>query len=418
MESPSASQPAAARFTRHPVVFAVLYLPFGATAGFVQVALAFLATRHGLSVEQGALLVATQLLPQVWKFLWAPLADSTLSRTRWYLVSVVMCAVGMFTMAAVPLGAGTFKLIELVILMASIASTFLCFAVEAMVAHLTPREDMGRVGGWLQAGNLGGTGIGGGIGLWLLTRLHDGWETGLIVGGLTLACSAVLPLIPDVPRDILGSTVLGSVRHTLEELWKIARRREGALCALLCFVPVGTGAASAVLGQAEVAAHWGVGADTVSMIQGFLGGAVSMVGCVAGGYGCIRLGAKAGYVVYGAMMAVNTLAMALIPETPAVYVVGCLTYQFITGLTYAAFTAFVLEAIGTKLAATKYNGFASLSNTPIWYMGLVIAAVETSFGTKGMLIAESAFGVAGILVFLAAARAWRPAAEPALVPAG
>ncbi len=417
MEAAPAFPHAPPRFSRHPAVFAILYLPFGATGGFVTVALAFLATKHGLSVEQGALLVATQLVPQMRKFLWAPLADSTLSRSRWYVLSVVLCALGMFTMAAVPLGQGTFKLVEFVVLLAAVASTFLCFAVEGMVAHLTPPEDMGRVGGWLQAGNLGGSGIGGGIGLWLLTRIDQGWVTGLILGGLTLACACALPLVPEVRKDMLGSTVFAAARHTLEELWKIARRREGALCALLCFVPVGTGAASAVLGQAEVAAHWGVGADTVTLIQGFLGGIVAMVGCVAGGYGCLRMGAKVGYIVYGAMMAATTLAMALIPETPSVYVVGCLLYQFITGLTYAAFTAFVLEVIGAKLAATKYNGFASLSNTPIWYMGLVLAAVETGFGTKGLLVAESAFGVVGILVFLAATRVWRTAAAPALTPA-
>ena len=395
----------------------MLYLPYGAVNGFVNVALAFLATKHGLSVEQGAILVAAALVPQIWKFLWAPVADATLGRRRWYLLSVTLCAIGMFAMAAVPLNAGSFKFMEVIILMASLASTFLCFAVEGMVVHLTPPLDMGRASGWMQAGNLGGVGFGGGLGLWLFSVLPGPWETGLILAGLTLACALMLPLIPDVPADVLGTTPIAAARHTVVELWRIMRRRDGALCALLCFVPVGTGAASAVLGQAEVAAHWSVGANTVSVIQGFLGGVLSMVGCVSGGYGCIRLGARTGYIVYGALMAVTTLAMALLPQTPLVYIVGCLVYQFTTGLTYAAFTAFVLETIGTTLAATKYNCFASLSNTPIWYMGLVLAAVETSFGTRGLLFAESAFGVLGIMVFVAAARTWRPAGRVAYVPA-
>ena len=39
----------------HPVVWTILYIPFGALGGFVSVALTFLATRHGLSITEGSL---------------------------------------------------------------------------------------------------------------------------------------------------------------------------------------------------------------------------------------------------------------------------------------------------------------------------------------------------------------------------
>ena len=84
-----------------------------------------------------------------------------------------------------------------------------------------------------------------------------------------------------------------------------------------------------------------------------------------------------------------------------------MAYSFTTGLTYAAFTGFVLDAIGAGNAATKYNGFASLSNSPIWYMGLVLAAVDTRLGHRGMLVTEAACAVAGVLVFVAAANVHR-----------
>ncbi len=407
-----------ARFSLHPVIFTLLYVPFGAVFGFASVALAFLATKRGLSVEQGAELVATFMLPQIWKFFWAPVADATLSRHRWYVVSLALCAGGIFCSAAVPLGPSTFRLIEAVLLLTSIASTLLGFAVEAMIAHSSPPSERGRFSGWFQAGNLGGTGIGGGIGLWLLTVLPAGWEAGLVLAALVLACGAVLPLVPEVPADPVGAAPLALVRSTAVELWHLLRSRDGAMCGLLCFVPVGTGAASPVMGQAEVAAFWGVGADTVALVGGVLGGVASMFGCIAGGYGCVRLGGRMGYVVYGAMMAAVTLTMSVLPATPHVYVVGNLVYQFVTGLTYAAFSAFVLEVIASKLAATKYNAFASLSNTPIWYMGLVLAAFETRVGPRGMLVAEAAFGVAGIAVFALGAWAWRPGVRPAYAQAG
>ena len=106
-------------------------------------------------------------------------------------------------------------------------------------------------------------------------------------------------------------------------------------------------------------------------------------------------------------MAAIAAIMAFLPATPATFVWCSLAYAFATGLCYAAFSCFVLDAIGAGNAATKYNALASLSNTPIWYMGLVLAAVEERFGPRDMLLAESGFGVLGILVFAAFAGAWR-----------
>ena len=193
------------------------------------------------------------------------------------------------------------------------------------------------------------------------------------------------------------------------------------LSAVLCFVPVGTGAVSGVLAQAEVAAHWGAGVHEVELVQGLLTGIISMVGCVVGGYGCKRLGSRTAYAVYGGAMAAVTAVMAVLPATPLVYVACCLMYAFVTGFCFAAFSAFVLDAIGAGNAATKYNFFASISNIPIGYMGLLLAAVETRFGASGMLFAESACGLVGILVFSAASAAWRrpvPEAAAARLPTG
>jgi len=307
-------------------------------------------------VQQGAELIAVGMFPNVWKFFWAPVADTTLTRKRWYLLACGLCAAGMLAMAVVPLGPSTLRLVDVAILMTAVAATFLGFSVEAMVAHLTPPAERGRVSGWFQAGNLGGTGIGGGAGLWLLMNLPAAWQAGLVLAGLTLACAAVLPLLPDVPAESRDTTMGGAIRNVAVDLWRVLRSRDGVLSALLCFVPVGTGAAAGVLTQATVALHWGAGAHEVEVVQGFLSGLVSMAGCLAGGYGCTRLGARTAYVVYGAIMAAVTAVMAALPATVLVYVSLSLVYAFVTGLSFAAFSAFVLDTIGAGNAATKYNG--------------------------------------------------------------
>jgi hypothetical protein len=92
--------------------------------------------------------------------------------------------------------------------------------------------------------------------------------------------------------------------------------------------------------------------------------------------------------------------MAWAPHNLNMYFVFVLSYSFIGGLCYASFTAVTLEAIGTGAVATKYSIFASLSNTPIAYTGIVIAYFYEKSGSNAGLYADAAMGVAGALVFL------------------
>ena len=188
----------------------------------------------------------------------------------------------------------------------------------------------------------------------------------------------------------------------LKDLWHVARTRGGILALLICFLPIGSGAAANL--WASVADDWHASANTVALATGVFSGIVSALGCLAGGYGADRMDRKTAYAVYGLLMAMSTVAMALAPRTETMYVVFTLTYAFIQGLTYAGFTAVVLETIGLGAAATKYNVYASLSNMPIAYMTLVDGWAHTRWGAAGLLNVEAAIGVLGIIVFVAVAR--------------
>src|SRR5262249_32473426 len=155
---PARANPVPARPVAAPLAFAILIIPFGAISGYVTVAIDNLCTSHGLTVTDAALLVASGMFPHVWKFLWAPIVDTTLSRKKWYLLSVVLCAIGITAMSAIPLEKPNMRLLQTVIFVTNLASTFLGMSVEGIMAHTTPPEKRGRVGGWFQAGNLGGTG--------------------------------------------------------------------------------------------------------------------------------------------------------------------------------------------------------------------------------------------------------------------
>ena len=396
----------------HPVVWTILYLPFGALGGFVSVALTFLATRHGLSISEGALLNGAQYLTQWLKWIWAPIVDITLTPRRWYVLSTFASALGILGMSAVPLSPETLWLLLAVIAAASLVNSVVGMSVEAIISVSTPPDQVGRVSAWFQAGNLGGTGLGGGLGLLLVQKLPAPWMAGAIMGGLFMLCCLALRFTPDVPSGSRSQSSLAAVKAVIHDLRAMIKTRGGLLSAILCVLPIGTGAAQTVLTQAKVAAFWGAGASEVELLQGLFAGLVTAVGCFIGGYLCRRFHPRAAYAGIGLLLAAIAIIMALCPATVTMYVIWNLIYALSVGLAYAAFTAVVLNAMGHGSGATKYNVFASLSNFPIWWLGLVLGLAAEHWGPRYMLATEAAFGVVGVLVFAAVVARVRRSALP------
>ena len=376
----------------------ILIVPFGTVSGYVTVAVAYLLVHAGVSVGQTAALVALSYVPHTWKFLWAPIADTTLTRKRWYVIAAVVSAVGLAAIGAIPATTTGLALLSVVVVVANVGVTFLGMSVESLMAYGTPPEFKGRAGGWFQAGNLGGSGIGGGAGLWLAQNLPAPWMAGAIIGACCLLCALPLFLIAEPAAAHRFDGIGRSLVEVGRDLWSVARGRIGMLALILCFLPIGSGAASNL--WSAVADDWRASADAVALVNGVLGGVVSAIGCLAGGWICDRMNRKGAYALYGVLQGVCAVAMALAPRTEAMYVVYVLAYAFVTGLTYAGFSAFVLEAMGTGAAATKYNVFASLSNIPIYYVTRLDGWAHTRWGPGGMLNCDAAAGLVGLLLFV------------------
>ena len=395
-----------ARHAAHPAVYLTLIIPFGVLSGYGGVTLGYALGQAGVTASGVAGLVALYYVPQTWKFLWAPVADLTLTRKRWYVLAAVLLALGFIATGLIPPRGENLGLLSASMFVASAASTFLAMSVESLMAYGTPDAQRGRAGGWFQAGNLGGQGLGGGAGLWLAQHFGEPWLPAVVLAVVSLACCVALAFIPEPPPTPRGETVAGSVRGVLRDLWSVARSRSGFLALLVCFLPIGTGAAANLL--AAIADDWRASANTVALVTGALGGIASAIGCFIGGYLCDRMDRKTAYWVFGLAQALCAVAMAIAPRTESMYIAFVMVYWVITGFTYAAFSAVVLEAIGQGAAATKYNVFASLSNMPIAYMTLVDGWARTRWGTAAMLHAEALIGIAAIVLFIAVAAFVRP----------
>jgi len=143
----------------HPVVFLFLFLPWGVLTGYLGVTVGYLLAQAGVSAERIAGLIALSFIPQTWKFLWAPLVDTTLSQRKWYVLAALVTSIGILGLGALPARSTFLPLFTVVMLAAYAAGTFLCMSVESLMAYTVSDSEKGRASGWLQAGNLGGGGI-------------------------------------------------------------------------------------------------------------------------------------------------------------------------------------------------------------------------------------------------------------------
>lgn len=158
-----------------------------------------------------------------------------------------------------------------------------------------------------------------------------------------------------------------------------------------------------------MAADWHASANWVALINGFLGGIITMVGCIVGGWVCDKMNRMVAFNLFSLVCCACALVMAAAPRTQEMYILFVGLYMLITGFCYAAFGAVVLEAIGKGAAATKYNLLAGLANVPIMYLSFIEGKAYVWHAPTWipwhratlMLMTEVLLPVLGTLVFVA-----------------
>ena len=380
-------------YTR-PVYILFLPLPWGISTGFISVTLPYLLTHNGFSVATTGGIVALGISANIWRFVWGPIADLTLSLRKWFWIGVTAAVVTLFLLCLVPYHTNESTLIAIMVFLSQVAGTFVIMPVSSFMAHCIEPHKKGRASGWYQSGNLGGVGLGGGAGLWLSTHFS------VLIAGTVLCITCLLSglvvqLIKDV-RPEEGNTLGKQMKAMGKDLLHMVRVPVVLFVMLLLLMPIGSGAASNL--WSAIAGDWHTDADTVALVTGVLSGAAGVLGCIAGGYLADRRGVWIAYLGSGAICALVTIIMAVLPYHPVEYIGGVLTYSFGLGLLNAAFSSVILYAIGKKNAATKYSLLSSLGNTPVVYMTTFDGWIHDLHSSKYMLVAEALVGVAFILL--------------------
>jgi MFS transporter, PAT family, beta-lactamase induction signal transducer AmpG len=398
--------------TPHPFLFLLLFIPFGAVPGFLTVALAYELKKKGIDTGDIAIVVGLSYVCLLLKWLWAPLVDTLSTRKTWYVGSTLLCGLGLWLAGRAATGPHpSLVLISAWLTISTFTSTLLAMAIESLMAATIPDDRRGSAGGWSMAGNLGGQGLGGGLALWLvesqgLTEAQSGAALGLVCVLCCLALRGVddtRPLLK-VEGHVESAGHLGvaaNLKAIGSDLWDLLRSRVGILALMICLLPIGSGAAQNL--WSPIAGEWHASADVVAFVTGAMSGLISAIGCLIGGWICDRMDRRTAYILFGFLIALTAIGMALCPRTSNQYVFWTSAYAFGVGLCYAAYCAVVLEAIGQTAAATKFSFLSAVSNSPIMLMTFVDGAANTRWGTNGMLWTDALCGVVGIVVFAAVA---------------
>ncbi|MEO5717977.1 MAG: MFS transporter [Chthoniobacterales bacterium] len=382
----------------NPLTYSFLVLPYGICNGFVSITLPFSLVREGFSVATAASVVALGLSANLWRFAGAPLVDLTLSLRRWYSLGLGACSVTLLLLGLTPLQPGTVVAVTGLAFLASVGANFVVIPVGGLIAHTVREEQKGRAAGWYQAGNLGGTGLGGGAGVWLASHYS------LFVAGTTLAACMLLAglalrFVPDV-RPILGETIGQRLWLLGKDLLDLLRTPLGFLTVILVTSPIGAGAMNNL--WSAVAPDWHADANTVALITGVLNGVLSALGCVVGGLVADRVGRWWSYFGSGVLLGLVAIGLAVAARTTNFFAAGVLLYAFFSGVAYAAFSAIVLVAIGRGAASTKYALLSSFGNIPVIYMTSFNSWTHDRYGTAGMLWLEAVAGIGCVALGLAA----------------
>lgn len=382
-------------FTKPYYIF-FLVIPQGLSQGFVSVTLPYLLTHHGFSVAASSGIVALSVFANVWRFLWGPVVDLSLSLKKWFWIGLSVSMATLLMLCFTDLDVKNSLIISMVVFVSQVACTFTLLPVNGFMAKRIEEQHKGKASGWYQAGSLTGVGLGGGAGLWLAEH-YNIMIAGIVICVISVLSSLIITLIKDVYSQ-KEKKILKEITIIGKDLFGMLKIPLTLFVMLMIILPIGTGAAANV--WSAIANDWKTDADTVALVTGILSGLVSAAGCVAGGYLADKKGVWFAYLGFGIFCAFVTMIMAVLPYHPWVYVSGVLAYTFGIGLVNAAFTSVILFAIGKRNVATKFSLLSSIGNIPVMYMTFFDGWAHDRYNSKIMLLTEAGAGIACVILCL------------------
>ncbi|MBL6750552.1 MAG: MFS transporter [Nevskia sp.] len=396
-----------------PWLFGITNIPFGVSGGYTSVAMPFILRQADVSVATIGAISAAVLLPLSYQFLWAPLLDFGLPRRAWLILAAALGSLLLSLSLFLRLPSQLLPF-EICCVVGQGLTGLVSSCNGALIATQVPGALHGRAAGWLNAANLGGNAVGGGLVLGM-AHLYGNQAAAVGMGLVTFLPALAAVAVTEQRRETHRLAVF--VPNMLRDLWNTARSRAGWTGILFCLAPVSTPALLDLF--SAVAEDYHASGRTVEFTMGYGSGLATVAGALLAGRFLDRVNRRSAYLLSGALLAIVDVAMERAPLTPFAYVAGTMTYSLAAGVCFAAFTAMVFEIIAgaNHSAASQYTLFDAagwqVTSFLAWADGLGYGYFKDRHlsGPSGLLLMDALMNVAGIC-FLGALMAVLKARRP------
>lgn len=408
--------------------FFALYVCEGLPQGFTGVAVALEFKRMGMTGAAIGSFAAMIMLPWTWKWVMGPLVDNLHlhrfgRRKQWIIASQVGMLLTLLTALLVfprevtdPDGARHFVglgLFSAILLVHNIFSATQDVAIDALACETLEEHERGLANGLMFGGAQVGAAIGGSGVLYLKGWL--GFSTASLLVPLLLVCILTLVVFMIFEHRISAtgggdtpeSTPPSSLRRALDEiggylvvvLRTFFLTRRGFLGLVLAILPFGGMALSMVV-STVITPTLGM-LDSEIATLGLACSLVFSVCCVIGGLLSDRFGRRLTLAVFSAGTLLPTLWMGWQLHTAgwtfptealpggtwprhqaliSAWWIAGLTYSLFQGLMYGIRTAFYMDIVEPRIAATQFTAYMALLNLvtvySYWWEGLAITSVD------------------------------------------
>jgi PAT family beta-lactamase induction signal transducer AmpG len=364
----AATAPAGHRAHPPPWLFGIVGIPYGVGGSFNGQIMPRLGDQAGLDFSTIGWFSTLLFIPPMIQFLYAPVVDIGPKRKHWLILLSVLgagCFAGTFAMK-LPDDETWFLVLGF---LGQLLTGLTGSCNGGLLAMSMPDEVRGQASAWLNIGNLSGAGAS----AWVVLTMYDyAISPALIAAAFSvmLVAPAFAIILVDEPKRMRrdADEVFGDMWRSVRD---VVTSRAGITGILLCISPVGTAALTNYFSAMGTA--FSADSSVVDFASGPGNAIVTAIGAGIGGWLCDSYNRRSMYLLSGALTAVVGVGLALSPHDNMSYLIGVHLYLLVTGFCYSAFTATVLETIGTagKAASTQYALFVAAGNVGITYVGFL-----------------------------------------------
>jgi len=340
-------------------------LPIGFGGAVTLVTVPQLMAAQGIAESQIAWVTSISLIPGFLNFLLAPLLDWRLTRRTY---AIIMAALAGVLSTVTLLWTENVALLAVLATAQSIAAYLNQAAVGGWLSSVTPPEAKGTLGGWFQASNVAGFGVGAAVAILLIRHLPPG------IGAVTVGLLGFIPiplyfLIPAPPADAkLGHESFGAF---LRDVASVLRRSNVRWLIFFFVMPAASFALSNTL--SGLGKDFGASEEFVGTIAGAGVTVAGVVGSLVVPRLIRGMPPQRVYLAIGAVGAVFTLLMIPMPRTSLTFALAMIGENGIQAAAFAASFVIILQAVGedNPLAATQFALLNAASGLPLSYMQFV-----------------------------------------------